>query len=125
MRAVEDVDEGQLEESGLQIPERDVHGRERHEPHPRPPDVSQRRGHCLPGRAHCHRIPPLDDLGKLALHETGDGLVPVGVAQTGATTRLDFDDDDRRRIPHERPIGLLAVRPVGRDGESLGGNPLD
>lgn len=69
--------------------------------------------HCVASN-HALAQPPLDD--------RGGGRVGVGVAKAADAAGLELDNDQRRRVPLQRPVGLGRV---GRNGERRDRQPLD
>src|SRR5207237_10571110 len=95
----DEIDERQLEEPRFQIPEREVDGRQRAEPDPRPARVPERDSHRLPGLGDREGVAALDDLGQLLLDELPGGGRRVAIAEARLAGGAQLDDVDRRRVP--------------------------
>ena len=105
----EQVGERRPEETCLQIPQGDVHGRKGHEPEPRTPDVPQFAAEAVPGTGHVLELETADERRELVLDQPRRSVVRVGVAEPDLVTGICLHDDDRRRVPLERPVGLGCV----------------
>src|SRR6185437_5661058 len=84
--------------------------------------VAELRAHAQPRRADVHRVLALDRAGELRGDDLGRGRVTVRVAEARLPLRVRLDDDDRRGVPLERPVGL---RRVGRDRVRVDVEALD
>ena len=122
MRRAQQDDERHAEQARLQVPQGLIDRRRGAEADPRLSGVADLRGHAQPGGAHVHRVLALDHARELGRDHLGGGRVAVRVAEACLLTRVRLDDDDRRRVPLERPVRL---RLVGRDRVCVDFEPLD
>ncbi len=123
VKSREGVGEAHVEQLGLQVPERDVDGRDRHRGDARVPELARLHLHLRPATLGHQSVGSLEDVAQLGLDHLGGGRVAVGVAEAGPPVGVNLCDDDARRAPFERSVGL----DVGRGGDLVraGLNGLD
>jgi len=120
--AAEKVGERDAQDARLEVPQRDVDGRDGHRTDPRPARVAQGIAHGRPRGLRREHVASAHDAGQRALDDRRDRRVAVGVADTGVSTRPRLHDDDRRCVPLQRAVGLRLGR---RDRVGARLQPLD
>jgi hypothetical protein len=112
VRGAEQGDERDAEQPGLYVPERLVDRRDRTERDARTAGVADPLRQGEPGRPHVEGVAAAGDAGERRPDQLGRRAFAIRVAEPRFAARVRLDDDDRRRVPCERPVGFGSV---GRD----------
>ncbi len=100
---------GSAEQAGLEIPEGEVDGGDRHRADARTAGVADGADHRIPRRLRRQRVEALDDVGELRFDQRRRRGVGVAEAETALPAGERVNDDNRRRVPGEGAVGLRRV----------------